>query len=321
VFDASGHRLYVNRAAERMAGPGIRQALVAGATTEVAAEVRHAGRAVSRQLEASGRPPRSFVLEGHPLDGQTLVIIRDMTGFSQLENVRRDFVANVSHELRTPIGAISVLADALAGSPAADDAQRLAQRIRSEVDRLSDLVSNLLDLSRIEALRPEIGGPPVDLAGVAAEAVDCVRHLSRNANVAIELESPAEDVRLPGDRAQLLSAITNLLDNAVKYSDPGQSVRVTVTHSPAGGAVVEVADQGIGIPSRDLDRVFERFYRTDRSRRRYSAGSPGGTTPGGTGLGLSIVRTVAENHGGTVHVESREGEGSTFRIELPGSFT
>lgn len=315
ISDHNGAVTYMNPAANRMAGGGVRAAITSKALRDLLTSVAKDGQARHRELEQVGPPPQILSVDVRPMDGGgALGLIRDLSELRQLEAVRRDFVANVSHELRTPIGAIAVLADALAQSPDADDAVRLALRARAEADRLTDLVTDLLDLSRIEALRPDENGPAVDLSAVISQSVDRVRHLARAREVSIEVANRAPEAHLGGDESQLVSAVSNLLENAVKYSDQGGSVRLELTHGE-GLVEIRVRDEGIGIPAREIDRIFERFYRVDRARAR-SPREDGGAR-GGTGLGLSIVRHVAANHGGTIEVQSREGEGSTFVLSLP----
>ena len=310
VSGAGGRLTHVNRAARRLADGGVRTALAWQAVLDLIAAVRSDGRARRDEIELRGPPPESLAVEvSLPTAGSDIVaVIRDVTDMRQLEAVRRDFVANVSHELRTPIGAISVLADALESAPGADDAARLARRVRAEAGRLTELVSDLLDLSRIEAVRPDPMGSPVDLVAVVSAAVERCRPMCEAHTVAVEVSTGSESPMVAGDEAQLVSAVANLIENAAKYSDPGESVEVTIADAVSNSVAVVVRDRGVGIPSWELERVFERFYRVDRARDRGS---------GGTGLGLAIVRNVATNHGGKVTVESREGEGSTFTLTIP----
>jgi two-component system sensor histidine kinase SenX3 len=233
-------------------------------------------------------------------------VIDDVTDRRRLEAVRRDFVANISHELKTPVGALGLLAETLLSEDDPAVARRLAERLLDEAFRVGRTIDDLLALSQIEAdevgLRDEV---PVHL--FIAEAVERVRPAAEQHDISIQVEEPAARLVVLGDRRQLVSATYNLLDNAVKYSDPGSTVEV---RARTDGQWIElsVEDHGIGIPRRDLERVFERFYRVDRARSRET---------GGTGLGLAIVRHVASNHSGEVRVESREGEGSTFTLRLP----
>ncbi|HEX6476204.1 MAG TPA: ATP-binding protein, partial [Acidimicrobiales bacterium] len=237
-----------------------------------------------------------------------VAVLEDVSDRRRLEAVRRDFVANVSHELKTPVGALSLLAETLLAEHDPEVSQRLAGRIQFESLRVNRIIEDLLDLSRIEA-EEHPPREPLLASLIMAEAVERVRSAAEQRSVKLLVDEPEPPVTLMGDRRQLVAALNSLLENAVKYSDEGSSVEV---FGRANGGWVElvVRDQGIGIPSRDLERIFERFYRVDHGRSRQT---------GGTGLGLSIVRHVANNHQGLVHVDSREGEGSTFTLRLPAS--
>ncbi|MGK2949995.1 MAG: sensor histidine kinase, partial [Acidimicrobiales bacterium] len=264
-----------------------------------------------RTVDLFGPPRRTVVLSalrlqeaGRPLG--VLVVIDDVTDRRRLEAVRRDFVANISHELKTPVGALGLLAETLLAEDDPAVAQRLAGRLLTEAFRVGRTIDDLLELSRIEA--DEHGGRddvPVHL--FIAEAVDRMRPGAEQKDISIEVDEPTTRLKVAGDRRQLVSAVYNLLDNAVKYSDEGSTVRVRA-RTDGRRVAISVEDHGIGIPRRDLERVFERFYRVDRARSRET---------GGTGLGLAIVRHVANNHAGEVEVDSREGEGSTFTLRLP----
>jgi two-component system sensor histidine kinase SenX3 len=252
-----------------------------------------------------------LALSAHPLEspaGTRLglgAVVDDVTERHQIDAVRRDFVANVSHELRTPIGALAVLADTIADHDDPDVIRRLVLRVGEESRRAARLVDDLLDLTRIEAAGSG-AFEDVDLAEVARAAVERVQTVAAERGSSVEVTAaPGTVVR--GERAQLVSAVANLVDNALKYSAPGAVVQLDVVEEEEA-AVIIVRDPGIGIPRRDLERIFERFYRVDRARSRET---------GGTGLGLAIVRHVAENHGGSVSVESTEGVGSTFTLRLP----
>jgi two-component system sensor histidine kinase SenX3 len=235
-----------------------------------------------------------------------IAIIEDVSERRRLEEIRRDFVANVSHELKTPMGALGLLAETLTLEPDPTVAQRLASRIHTEAFRVSRIIDDLLDLSRIES---EEAPPrePIYVNLVMAEAVERVRSAAEQRRITIELDEPNPPVHVLGDRRQLVSAIHSLLENAVTFSYEDSVVRVAGSQSD-GKIQLAVTDTGVGIPARDLERIFERFYRVDHGRSRDS---------GGTGLGLSIVRHVASNHQGHVEVDSREGEGSTFTLILP----
>jgi len=264
-----------------------------------------------RTLDLFGPPRRTLVLSCYPLANDRrnvggLVVIDDVTERRRLEAVRRDFVANISHELKTPVGALSLLAETLVGESDPVVVDRLGERMLNEAGRVARTIDDLLELSRIEAEEPHQREPvPVHL--VIAEAVDRIRPAAGHRGIPIEVEWPAAHVSILGDRRQLTSALYNLLDNATKYSDSGQPVEI-VTRLVDDSVEIDVSDQGVGIPSRDLERIFERFYRVDRARSRET---------GGTGLGLAIVRHVAGNHSGDCRVTSREGDGSTFTLVLP----
>ncbi|MEU8225528.1 ATP-binding protein [Kribbella sp. NPDC048915] len=243
-----------------------------------------------------------------PLGSQlVLVLVEDRTRERRLEAIRRDFTVNVSHELKTPVGALILLADAV--SEASDDpeaVQRFSDRMRVEASRLSRLVKEIIELSRLQGDDPLENPGPVDVNLVIEAAVDRCRIDADDRDIRIVVKSEPE-LEVLGSEDQLAMAIGNLVENAINYSPDG--TRVAVTAHPIGDLVeVTVSDQGVGIPSSDLERVFERFYRVDRARSRET---------GGTGLGLSIVKHVASIHGGDVRVWSVEGQGSTFTVRLP----
>ncbi len=230
----------------------------------------------------------------------------DVSEIHRVENLRRDFVANVSHELKTPIGALEILAETLASESDPAVTRPLAERLVKEADRLGQIVDDLLDLSMIET-QESPRREPVPLSVLLDDAIERVRRASDAARITIVLEDAAPGAIVECDRRQMVSAIANLLDNAVKYSEPDSRVCLGAS-VVVSDLVITVSDEGIGIPSRDLERIFERFYRVDHARSRDT---------GGTGLGLAIVRHIVQAHGGEVGVESVEGQGSTFRIALP----
>ncbi len=278
--------------------------------SRAARAARRSGQAVEIPLEGSSRTPLPEHLSARcaPL-GQdlVLVLVSDRSEAHRVDDVRRDFVANVSHELKTPVGALSLLAEAV--TDAADDpeaVQRFANRMQTEASRLAQLVNELIDLSRLQGDDALTHAQPVAARDVIADAVDQCRLTAAARDIEI-LSTGQTDVRLFGDREQMVMAVRNLVDNAVKYS-PART-RVTVSVRRGGDrAEVSVTDQGIGIPAKDTQRIFERFYRVDPARSRET---------GGTGLGLSIVKHIAANHGGDVKVWSVEGAGSTFTVGLP----
>jgi len=312
VCDETGRVVLLNRRTLELEAARQPASLVAAAVEELLARAQRGGTA-TRTLELLGPPPRTLVITAAPLNqgGErvgTVAVIDDVSERRRLEAVRRDFVANVSHELRTPIGALGILSETLSEEEDPAAVRRLAARISAETERAGRLIEDLLDLSRIEA-QGSMTGEPVNIGSVLADAAERVRHVAEGRQVSVAVTEAGHLPEVRGDRGQLVSSVVNLLDNAVKYSDAGSTVEVGV-RSASGWVEVMVRDQGIGIPSRDLERIFERFYRVDRARSRDT---------GGTGLGLSIVRHVARNHGGDVHVDSHEGEGSTFTLRLPES--
>ena len=241
-------------------------------------------------------------------DGATLVVIRDVTQQRQLESVRRDFVANASHELKTPAATIQAAAETLRRAAEDDPAAipRFAQQLEREAVRLSRIVADLLDLSRLES-----GSSLDDLVSLGAAAREEGQRLEEAADAAgVTLEIEADGERpLRGSQQDLALLVRNLVDNAIRYSHEGGQVRVEID-SDDGEVTLRVKDTGIGIPSKDIPRVFERFYRVDRARSRET---------GGTGLGLAIVKHVVENHGGTIEVDSELGRGTTFTIRFPAA--
>ena len=231
----------------------------------------------------------------------------------RVNKIRRDFVANVSHELKTPATSLRLLAESLEETIDEDpiQARLFATQLRRETERLSQLISDLLDLTRLESEERVENPVPVDVRGVLMSVLANTRRVARKKNITLQWKrfGRAAQYTVRGDETQLTSMFSNLVDNAVKYTPPGG--RVDVTGGFEGSEVViRISDTGIGIPESKLPRIFERFYRVDKARSKET---------GGTGLGLSIVKHVAENHGGRVAVESTPGEGSTFTVYLPQS--
>jgi two-component system sensor histidine kinase SenX3 len=239
--------------------------------------------------------------------GLIIVLIFDDSEFRRLDSIRRDFVANISHELKTPIGALSILSEAVLG--ASDDQEavvRFAGRMQVEAKRLSDLVQEIINLSRLQDDDPLVGAKAVFLSDLVSQAIDESSMTAEARKIGVAFDCKSES-KVLGDRNQLAMAISNLVENAINYSPDGTQVAVTLSSSN-GLVEISVKDQGIGIPDKDLERIFERFYRVDPARSRAT---------GGTGLGLSIVKHVATNHGGDISVWSVEGAGSTFTLRLP----
>ncbi|MFF0507392.1 sensor histidine kinase [Streptomyces fimicarius] len=242
-----------------------------------------------------------------------LLLVEDLTEARRIEAVRRDFVANVSHELKTPTGALSLLSEAV--MDASDDpeaVERFAGRMQIEATRLTNLVQELIDLSRVQNDDPLEDAEPVKVETLVAEAIDRCRQQAGSKQITMA-SAGAEGLTVWGNRGQLVGALGNLVENAVNYSPAHTRVGIAARRMASpGGDLVEIAvtDQGIGISEKDRERVFERFYRVDPARSRAT---------GGTGLGLAIVKHVAASHGGEVTVWSSEGQGSTFTLRLPES--
>jgi two-component system phosphate regulon sensor histidine kinase PhoR len=260
---------------------------------------------------------RRFAVDAVPLTGGGLVLsLHDITALRRMERVRRDFVANIGHELRTPLTSIKLLAETLV-SGAADEgatAREFATQIEREADHLAQLVDELLDLSMIESGQTRLGIESLDPEEVVAACVERIGPVAERGEVRIRrLPPPAHDTRALADPARIGQALINLAHNAVKYSHHGGEVRIG--WEPHDGAIrFLVSDDGVGVPDAHQPRIFERFYKVDRSRTRERDDQQLG---GSAGLGLAIVRHIAEAHGGSVGLVSEEGVGSTFWIEVP----
>jgi two-component system sensor histidine kinase SenX3 len=236
-----------------------------------------------------------------------LLLADDRTEITRTEEIRNDFVANVSHELKTPVGAISLLAEALEASADDEEAvRRFAKRMHKESARLAALVQDIIELSRLQGANVAQQGHPVDVNAVIAEAVDRSQLPAESKNIQIVVGGHV-DARVYGDQDLLVTALRNLIDNAIRYSPENTRVGVGV-RAKEGLISISVTDQGEGLTPEDQERVFERFYRVDAARSRQT---------GGTGLGLSIVKHVVSNHGGEVTLWSQPGRGSTFTMRLP----
>lgn len=310
ICDEHGKPVFHNYQAIQLTKDSARDPITTQAVDDLLTETAF-GADEERILELYGPPRRTLSVKTKALDnGQralgVMAIIEDISERKRLEEVRRDFVANVSHELKTPMGALGLLAETLLAETEPDIQKRLAERIHLEAFRISRVIDDLLDLTRIES---EESPPrePVLINLCMAEAAERVWSSAEQRHVNIKLTEPSPPLSVLGDRRQLTSAIYNLLENAVKFSYEGGTVTCegTVFENEVS---IAIRDEGIGIPARDLSRIFERFYRVDHGRSRQT---------GGTGLGLSIVRHVAQNHGGSIDVDSREGEGSIFTIRIP----
>jgi two-component system phosphate regulon sensor histidine kinase PhoR len=319
LLDGAGRLLVANPAARSWFGlpddlrPGLPAQRVLGVAqvTALAEQATRARAPVVGTCTLVFPEPRTLAMRAFPLadrgpTGRIVVTLTDITQRRRLEVLRRDFVANASHELKTPVAAVRALAEtlltALPDDPEAG--RRFAERIGREAERLDALTRDLLDLSRVE--RGTLDVEPVDLVGLAKEVVGGYGDLAEERRIRLRAELQPQ-VSMRGDRAQLGLLLSNLLDNALRFTPAKGTVcvRLDATESRA---VIQVSDTGHGIPAGELPRVFERFYRVDKARARQT---------GGTGLGLAIVRHVAEAHGGTVRVDSELGRGSTFTVTLP----
>ncbi len=273
-------------------------------------EVRRDGQIRETELlmNRAAAPARHVTARVAPLGSHlVLALVEDRTRERRVEAVRRDFVANVSHELKTPVGAIKLLAEAV--SDASEDPEavkRFAGRMLTESDRLTRLVQQIIELSRLQADDPLETPTAVGIDDVIGIAVDTSAIDADSKRIEI-VTGGTPGLEVFGSEEQVTAAVANLVANAVSYSKCDSTVLVT-TKAEAGSVEISVVDQGIGIPSDDIDRIFERFYRVDPARHR---------STGGTGLGLSIVKHVAATHGGDIRVWSVEGQGSTFTLTLP----
>ena len=314
LCDRNGRVVAQNTAATQLGQARHGEALVARVIKDLLEQAR-SGERVTTRVELHAEPRRSYEVEAGPVEREgeilgAVALVHDITEHDRIESVRRDFVANVSHELKTPIGALSLLADSLAADSDPEVVARLAGRMQIEIQRVANTIDDLLTLAMLE---DESGRPDarVDIAAVVAAATDRISETAEQRDIKVVSSTVTNLPLIRGSRLHLESAVFNLLDNAVKFSDPGGRVDVVVediVEYDRHTVNLSVTDEGIGIPPTEQSRIFERFYRVDRARSRNS---------GGTGLGLSIVRHVALNHGGEVSVSSREGYGTQFTIRLP----
>jgi two-component system phosphate regulon sensor histidine kinase PhoR len=319
LLDGAGRLLVANPAARSWFGlpddlrPGLPAQRVLGApqVSELAESAAQAGAPVAGTLTLVFPEPRTLAMRAFPLadrgpTGRIVVTMTDITQRRRLEVLRRDFVANASHELKTPVAAVRALAETLL-TALPDDPEagcRFADRIAREAERLDALARDLLDLSRVE--RGTLDVEPVDLVGLVKEVVGGYADRAEERRIRLDTELQP-GVAMRGDRAQLGLLLSNLIDNALRYTAAKGAVCVRL-EAAEGRARIQIVDNGQGIPASELPRIFERFYRVDKARTRQT---------GGTGLGLAIVRHVAEAHGGAVRVESELARGSTFTVTLP----
>lgn len=336
VLDRVGRVLLVNPAMERMLGCRAEEAIGhrwievvrQHDLNELIAAVLTRGEPMAAEIaldEPDGKQRSSVTREGartYAVQGsvarrpdatdderRSVFVFHDVTALKRLERVRSDFIANVSHELRTPLTSIIGYLEALLDG-AQDDAGRREEFLRTmkaHADRLNALVADLLQLSQIESGEYRWRRETVDVAELARRSTELVAPLARRKQITLRGPDQTTGIEITADPEKLTEVLLNLLDNALKYTEDGGTVEVTV-ESGGGMAVIRVSDTGLGIPPADLERIFERFYRVDRARSR---------ALGGTGLGLSIVKHIVDAHGGTVAVDSRLGRGSTFTVRLP----
>ncbi|RPJ51894.1 MAG: sensor histidine kinase, partial [Chloroflexi bacterium] len=242
-----------------------------------------------------------------PLPGMTLLVFQDLTRVRRLETVRRDFVSNVSHELRTPLASLKALVETLEEGALEDPpaARRFLQKMNTEIDNLTQMVHELLELSRIESNRvplERIAIPPCELAGPAVERMQLQ---AERAGLTLSMDCPGDLPTVRADPARIQQVLVNMIHNAIKFTPPGGEIFISAT-AEQQNVVFSIQDSGAGIPDEMIPRIFERFFKADRAR-----------SGGGTGLGLSIARHIVQAHGGKIWVESKPGQGSTFYFTLP----
>ena len=305
ISRGSNGGLLRNRIAAEMTGVRHVDILVDEAVVALVKETIEIGEQ-NKSMQVAGPPDRFFQLQSQRLnDDGVVVTIEDTTDRVRIDTVRTDFVANLSHELKTPIGGIAALGDTMMDETDPAVMKQLADRIVRESFRMAGIVNDLLDLSRIEFGR-STEWERIEMTGVIKEVVALSQDNALRHKVEL-VASGSFAAEVFGDRSQLVSAFSNLVENAIKYSDENRLVTI---HGDVrvDDLTVAIVDQGLGIAPKDHERIFERFYRVDRARSR---------STGGTGLGLSIVRHVVDNHGGKIEVKSNEGEGATFTVVLP----
>ncbi|MDH4112878.1 MAG: ATP-binding protein [Actinomycetota bacterium] len=310
LFGADRRSAFVNDALEHHLGarPGSMDELLPVDLREMVRGVVESSVPASIEVER-GAPSRWLRVAATPAgDGAALVVVTDITESRRIEAVRRDFVTNASHELKTPVASIQATAETLRGAieDGSGAAPRFAVQLEHEALRLSRIMSDLLDLSRLESGSED--GEPVGFDTLVRDEVERFQEQAHAAGVFLSVAA-TDPAAVRGSARDLSLLVRNLVDNAIRYTQEGGTVLVRVA-GDADGVTLTVRDSGAGIPSRDLPRVFERFYRVDRARSRET---------GGTGLGLAIVRHVAENHGGSASVVSEFGIGSTFTVRLPST--
>lgn len=310
ICDKNGKEIFSNLQARKMFSTSYGDALAAKEFNDFLIRASR-GDYQEHFFDLFGPPKRSFVAKATPLARDSKIVgfaatLEDISLKKQVDDVRRDFVANVSHELKTPIGAMQLLAETMSIEDDPEIIARLSARVEKEAIRLGRIVEDLLDLSRIES-SSSTNKELTTLNEIIRESAARVSESASLKGIDLVIEAPAHNILAYVDIRQMISAVYNLLDNAIKYSDQDSQVYLILQENQEWISL-SVRDSGIGIPPRDQERIFERFYRVDQNRSRIT---------GGTGLGLSIVRHVVENHDGQIMVESEEGLGSTFTLRLP----
>ena len=305
------------RAERSLIGMSLIAAFGSASLDAVARQAISLGEAVAGEADLGHLGERQCAVDAVPLrDGGLILSLHDITTLRRMERVRRDFVANISHELRTPLTSIKLLAETVT-SGSIDDLPTMrdfATQIEREADHLAQLVDELLDLSMIESGQTQLALEAVDPEEIVANAATRIGPVAERRGVTVQRQpAAASDVRVLADPGRLGQALLNLAHNAVKYSHPGGDVRIGWSPQPET-VRFEVADDGIGVPDAHQPRIFERFYKVDRSRARAREEQP---LSGSAGLGLAIVRHIAEAHRGSAGFTSVEGAGSTFWIEVP----
>jgi len=318
IVDSNGNIQSVNPAAESMfeinqhesLGRSLMQILRYYQVNELWQNCQSTGESQSATLEIPLKHQYFQMVAtplGQTLSGSTLLLFQNLTRLRRLETVRQDFISNISHELRTPLAALKALTETLQEG-ALDDppaAQRFLQRMETEVNSLSQMVEELLELSRIESGRVPLKMSPTDPFDLINQAVDRLRPQTERASLKVVIDCPEDLPEVSSDSTRLERVLVNLLHNAIKFTPTGGEIQVRA-FPRLEEMIFSIKDTGVGIPSDDLPRIFERFFKTDRAR-----------SSGGTGLGLAIARHLVEAHGGQIWVESVEGQGSTFYFSIP----
>ena len=314
IADSDGRITFANPAVERLfeTGPALGRRVIEVLRQYQLVEAwqrsRESGEVQEESVEMPGRQRfLQLVVLPDRQTGGSLLVVQDLTRIRRLETVRRDFISNISHDLRTPLASLKALTETLRDGALQDPkaARRFLGRIEIEVDALTQMAGEVLELSRIESGQVPLQLKPVPAAGLLISAADRMRAQAERAGLTLNLGPDQELIEVLADPPRLEQVLVNLIHNAVKFTHPG-GVVLLAARAETGFVCFSVSDNGAGIPTDDLERIFERFYKADRAR-----------SGGGTGLGLSIARHLVEAHGGKIWAESREGQGSTFYFTIP----